>query len=170
LADHRGWEGGNPPKTSSRRLLLSVLGGVTALPLMTVGCGTGSGVSAGAEVSVYVSRPLCADARRELAKHDEAGGVRVRAVCLRGAERAGGRLDLARVGAEARRATEDSASVAFVEPPGPESSYSRPILDQADVALVVDRSGADAIGVVLGALAARGGDESPREAVATAGP
>jgi hypothetical protein len=154
-----------PPKTSSRRLLLSVLGGVTIL-FAIAGCGNGSGVSEGATVSVYVSAPLCAGAKRELVRRGaEAGSVRVRASCLKDAEESGGRVDLATAGANARRATEDSTTVGFIEAPGPEASFTRPILDEAEIALVTDRSGANAMATILAALDSRNSDEPPRESV-----
>jgi hypothetical protein len=76
----------------------------------------------------------------------------------------GGRLDLARAGAEARCATQDSTTVAFVEPPGREPQFTRTILEEADIAVLVNGSGASAMTEVLGDLAERGGS-SPREAV-----
>ncbi len=134
--------------------------------LSLAGCGGSSEVGAGASVAVYVSRPLCAGARSELGRSgSEAGGVRVRVICLADAEAKPGRLDLARAGAEARRATEDSTSVAFVQAPGPEVRFTRPILAEADIALFVETSGARAIARVLGALDERG-EDSPREALA----
>ena len=53
-----------------------------------------------------------------IAAGGRAGELRVRLVCLADAE-AGGRLDLATVGANARRATEDSSAVGYIEAPGP---------------------------------------------------
>jgi hypothetical protein len=134
--------------------------------LLTAGCGSGSEVSDGARVSVYVSQPLCAEAQKELTKHGgEADGVKVRVVCLPDAERAEGRLDLARVGADARRATEDSTTVAFVEPPGREAGFSEPILKEAQIALFATGSGAKAMRRVIAALESRSDGESPREVV-----
>ena len=130
------------------------------------GCGEGSGVSEGATVNVYVSASLCADAKQELVRHGaEANGVRVRVLCLKDAEESGGRLDLATAGANARRATEDSTTVGFIEPPGPEASFTRPILDEAEIALVTVSSGAHAMAAILAALDSRSSDESPRESV-----
>ena len=137
----------------------------TVLAVVVSGCGEGSGVGEGATVSVYVSAPLCAGAKQELARHGaQAGSVRVRVVCVKDAEERGGRLDLSTAGANARRATEDSTTVGYIEAPGPEASFTRPILDEAQIALFTDRSGADAMATVLDALASRAG-EAPREAV-----
>ena len=139
--------------------------GACLLLLSIAGCG-GSSVGEGAEVSVYVSEPLCTEAKEELSrKGSDVNGVEVRAVCLSDAEKPGGSLDLASAGADARRATEDSTTVAFVEPPGREASFTRPILDEAEIALIVSRSGSEAMARVLDALDSRGGEESPREAV-----
>ncbi len=55
--------------------------------------------------------------------------------------------------------------MAYLEAPGPAVPFIRPILDEADIRLVTDRSGARAMSTVLDALAARGSDESPRESV-----
>jgi len=154
---------------------LSVLGGGTrpslALPtaallaVVLFGCGEGSGVEEGATVSVYAGAAVCPDARAELARAgDEVESVRVRVLCVAPVER-GGRLDLAVAGANARRATEDSSSVAYIEARRPAVSFIRPILDEAEVALILDGSGAEGVATVLDALRSRGGGESPREAV-----
>jgi hypothetical protein len=155
----------SPPKTSGRRPLLSVLAG-GAILLIVAGCGSGSGVGDGATVSVYASAPLCAETKRELERRgDEAGSVRVQAVCLPDAVSKGGMLDLARAGADARRATQDSTTVAFVEEPGREATFSAPILEEAEIALIEDRSGAHAMRSITTSLESRASDESPRESV-----
>ncbi len=118
--------------------------------LVLAGCGESEGVADDAIVGMYVAAPLCPDA-----KVKQAGEVRVRVVCLDPVER-GGRLDLAQVGANARRATEDSASVAYVEQVGSATRFSRPIVESAGIAYVVDRSG-DAIGRMLKAIETTGG-------------
>jgi hypothetical protein len=140
------------------------------LPLVAVGgCGGGSGVGEGATVTIYASAPLCAGAQKELSRRGaKVEGVRVRVACLKDAEGTGGTLNLATTGANARRATEDSTTVAFVEVPGREASFSRPILEEAGIALIVSSSGAKAMGTVLNALESRG-DKSSREAVSEAG-
>lgn len=70
-----------------------------------------------------------------------------------------------RAGADARRATEDSTAVAFLAAPGREDTFTEPILEEAEIALVADRSGAAAMAEVLKRLEARSSGESPREAV-----
>jgi hypothetical protein len=115
------------------------------------GCGSGAGVSSGATVVAYVDAPLCAGAERALAKEGgEAGPVRVRIACLKSA-RDGSRLDLSTVGANARRATEDSATVAYIEAPAV-PSFSRPIVEAANIPVVRASSGAAAMDRLLSAI------------------
>jgi hypothetical protein len=129
------------------------------------GCGEGSGIDEGATVSVYAGAAVCPGATGELRRAgEEAGSVRVRVVCAAPVE-AGGSLDLAAAGANARRAVEDSTAVGYLEAPGSALPFTRPILDEAEIALIVERSGARAMATVLDALRSRGGGESPREAV-----
>lgn len=127
------------------------------------GCGEG-GVGGGATVSVYVASPLCAEAKRELQEEGgEAGDLEVRAVCLPPTE-SGGKGDLAAVGAGARRATEDSRSVAYLEAPGSAARFSRSIVEAADIAWVETGAGSAAVRRILKALDERG-SSSPRSAV-----
>jgi len=137
---------------------------ICALLLAVTGCGGESGVSAGASVAAYVEAPLCAGATQALAQRDgKAGEVRVRAVCLAAAE-AGKRVDLATIGANARRATEDSASVAYLEAPA-RPSFSRPIVESASIAVIRASSGAAAMARLLRAIAESGSSGSLRESV-----
>ena len=137
---------------------------MTVLLAAGVGCGEGEGVSAGATVAAYVEAPLCAGAKRELASEgSQAGGVRVRAVCLDSAED-GQRVDLAIVGANARRATEDSTSVAYVEAPV-SPSFSRPIVEAANIAVIRTRSGEKAMAQLLRAIAEADDSSSLRDQV-----
>ena len=99
-----------------------------------------------AVVTAYVAAPLCAEAQG-----GQAGEVRVRVVCLAPAERSG-RLDLAQVGANARRATEDSTAIAYVERQGPAARFSEPIVDSAGIAWIKGSSGARAMQRVLDAV------------------
>jgi hypothetical protein len=102
---------------------------------------------------VYVAAPLCAEAERELARDGgRAGGVRVRAICLPSAE-SDGKLDLATIGANARRATEDSTTVGYVgEPTGAATRFSKPILEGASVAQLPETSGTLAMRKLLKAV------------------
>lgn len=146
---------------------MSVLGSITCVLLAAavVGCGADSGVESGAEVAVYAEAPLCAGAKGQLvARGSEAGEVKVRVSCF-GRARRNGRLDLAAIGAGARRAVEDSTSVAYLARRGPATDFSRPILNEAEIDLITKSSGADAMAQVLDALEARASDEAPRESV-----
>jgi hypothetical protein len=137
---------------------------ICALLVAGAGCGGESGVAAGASVAAYVEAPLCAGAKRALARRDgKAGEVRVRALCLAPAE-AGERVDLATVGANARRATEDSTSVAYIEAPA-RPSFSRPIVESASIAVIRATSGAAAMDRLLKAIEESGTSGSLRESV-----
>jgi hypothetical protein len=141
-----------------------VLAGSICALVAVAGCGGESGVSAGASVTAYVEAPLCAGATRALARRGgKAGDVRVRAVCLAPAD-AGGRTDLATIGANARRATEDSASVAYLEAPA-RPSFSRPIVESASIAVIRASSGAAAMDRLLRAIGESGSSGSLRESV-----
>jgi hypothetical protein len=128
-----------------------------------VGCGEDSGVGEGAAVNVYAGAKVCREAKGALPS-GPVGSVRVRVVCLEPVV-VGGRLDLAAAGANARRAVEDSSSVAYLEAPGAAIPFTRPILDEADLRLLVTSSGAGGMATVLDLLGARSSDESPRESV-----
>jgi hypothetical protein len=124
---------------------------IIALLAAGEGCGGSAGISSGAAVVAYVDAPLCAGAERALAREgDEAGPVRVRIACLESA-RDGSRLKLATVGANARRATEDSAAVAYIEIPAT-PSFSRPIVEAAGIPVIRSNSGATAMDRLLGAI------------------
>lgn len=130
---------------------------------LATGCGEG-GVSEGATVSVYAVAPLCKSAERELNKEGkQVGEVQVRIVCLPPVE-SDGRTDLAVVGANARRTTEDSTSVAYLESPSPANEFSEPILESPGVASLYLGSGGAAVERVLRALRDTG-SSSPRQAV-----
>jgi hypothetical protein len=122
-------------------------------------------VEVGAQVTVYVAPPQCKGAERVL-EHSggRAGPLRVRAICLQWAER-GGRLDLATVGANARRAIEDSSAVGYIEAPGPAVRHSVPILEEAKIAVVESGSGAASMNRLLDAIRAAGTSSGLREAV-----
>jgi branched-chain amino acid transport system substrate-binding protein len=128
-------------------------------------------------VTVYVSSPLhgaqavagramCAGARGELARSDgRAGLLRVRAVCL---DDTGGALrwSLAAVGADARRASQDSTSVGYIGELDPAATrFSRPILSAAGIAQVAGPSGRAAMATLLQAIRESGGSGEVREAV-----
>jgi len=138
------------------------------------GCGEG-GAEEGARVTVYVSAPmsgpemkagrqLCHGARAEAGRVGEVEGLELAVVCLDATE-GEGRWTLARVGANARSATEDSTAVAYVGEPDPQArKQSRPIVDAAGVAEIGGVGGDEAIAAVVAAI--REGDANePRQAV-----
>jgi hypothetical protein len=103
-------------------------------------------------VRAYVVQPLCAEAEEELRKVDgRAGDVRLEAVCLPSAER-NGQLELATVGANARRATEDSTAVAYLEASGPGNEFADPILESAEIPSIHTSSGNHAMAQLLRAV------------------
>jgi hypothetical protein len=125
-------------------------------------CGEG-GAQSGATVAVYVVPPLCQEARGTVDEAGrKAGDLKVRVLCLRRVER-GGRADLAMAGENARRATEDSTSVAFLEAPGPAAEFTQSIVEAADVAWVETTSGSFAMRRVVDALEEE--SSTPRQAV-----
>ena len=155
------------------RLSMIVVACLLGVALLA-GCGEG-GASAGATVRVYVSAPLqgveaaagqklCAGARAEAARAGKVEDLRLEVVCLDAAGD-GGRWTLAKVGHNARTATEDSTAVAYVGEPDPRArKQSRPIVDAAEIAEIGGVSGEEAVAAVIAAI--RNGDASePRSAV-----
>jgi hypothetical protein len=133
---------------------------LAALALLAIaGCGDGEGAADGATVTAYVAASLCAEADRELAKHGgEAGDLHVRAVCLPSAE-SSRKLNLARIGVNARQATEDASAIAYIgEPTRAASRFSKPILEAADIPQLPQSSGAKAMAELLQALEQASGD------------
>jgi hypothetical protein len=123
-----------------------------AIAVGAVGCGAEEGVADGATVTVYVEAPLCEGAMELAGQVDtEDGVVNVRVACLVDPRRQGV-VDLATVGANSRRATEDSATVAYVGEPGTMARFTRPILEAAGIAFVPASSGDRAMQRVLDAV------------------
>lgn len=149
----------------SRRLRKAVLLAAGAL-LLVAGCGEDEGVANGATATAYVAAPLCAEAKRALSRADgRAGDVRVRAICLPSVE-SGHRLNLALIGANARRAAEDSNAVGYIgEPTRSATRFSEPILETAGIAQLSQTSGAVAMKKLLEAVAEAGDSGSLRESV-----
>jgi hypothetical protein len=138
------------------------------------GCGEG-GAASGATVKVYVSAPLrgpeaaaghrlCDEARQRATQEKGGEELDLRVVCLDAAG-GDGRWTLARVGANARRATEDSTAIAYVGEPDPQARrQSRPIVAAAGIAELSGLSGEEAVARVIAAI--NEGDASdPRQAV-----
>ncbi|HEX5929456.1 MAG TPA: hypothetical protein VFY48_08685 [Solirubrobacterales bacterium] len=143
-----------------------LLAALACASLALGGCGD-DGAAENAVVSVYVSAYLCDSAKRELAKEGaRVGKLRVRVRCLPSAER-GGRLDLAALGAGARKVTEDSTAVAYAENAGAANRFVPPIVESAGIAITYTSAGELAISRVLHAMRrAEGSGDPPREAVA----
>ncbi|HEY5942499.1 MAG TPA: hypothetical protein VIT89_06550 [Solirubrobacterales bacterium] len=142
--------------------------------LGAAGCGEG-GAEEGARLNLYVSAPLngaeaatgkriCAEAREEARRAGEPGGYELRVVCL---DAAGpeGRWTLAQVGANARRATEDSTTVAYLGEPIREARlHSLPIVEAAGIAELGRFSGEEAVAKVAAAIEESDSND-PRQAV-----
>jgi hypothetical protein len=63
------------------------------------------------------------------------------------------KLDLARIGANARRATEDATTIGYIgEPTRAATRFSEPILDAAGIAQLTETSGAAAMRQLLRAV------------------
>lgn len=153
---------------------MALLLAVGALTAGAAGCGEG-GAAEGARLNVYVSAPMqgdeadagraiCDEARREARQAGSPGGFELRVVCL---DAAGpeGRWTLARIGANARRATEDSTAVAYLG--GPSRAARRQslrIIEAAGIAELGDLSGAAAVAEVATAIEKSDSDD-PRQAV-----
>jgi hypothetical protein len=139
---------------------------VATLALLAAGCGEAGGVAEGATVTAYVAAQLCPEAERELAKNGaKAGEVRVRVNCLPSSERRG-KSDLAAIGEGARRATEDSTSIAYVTTTDPVAiRFSETILEEAGVAQLPTSSGATAMDQLLHAVDEAGNASNLRASV-----
>ena len=159
---HKFLQGDTRPSLRLHRVLLLAVIGL----LVVAGCGESEGVAEGATASVYVAAPLCAEAERELARDGgRAGEVQVHVVCLPRAE-SSHRLDLATIGANARRATEDSTTVGYIgELTRAASRFSEPILEEAGIAQLPEGSGEAAMKKLLRAVDEAGSSDSLRESV-----
>jgi hypothetical protein len=127
------------------------------LLVAAVGCGEGEGVAEDATVTAYVEAPLCAGAKQELLSHSgRAGSLSVKAVCLPSATE-GKKLKLATLGANARRATEDSTAVAYLEASNPRAArFTHPILETAEIPWLTSSSGKAAMANLLKLIEAEG--------------
>jgi uncharacterized protein YoaH (UPF0181 family) len=135
---------------------------LVALAVIGSGCGE-EGASEGAELTVYASAPLrgpeagqgkrlCTEARESARIEGSVGSHRLRVVCL-DASGDDGRWTLAKVGSNARRAIEDSTTVAYIgEPSLGARRQSRPIVEAADIAELGGISGRKAIKQIATAL------------------
>lgn len=156
----------------------AALSALVLLALLPVaGCGGTSGVQNGATVNVYVSVPLsgpqaaagrasCDGARQEAARDGgRVGDVRVRLVCLDDSDGTGA-WALAAVGANARRAAQDSSTVAYIGELDPDASrFSATILATAEIGQIPATDGAAAMRRVRAAIEGAEGDPDLRAAV-----
>jgi hypothetical protein len=154
--------------------LLAILAAPLLLVALLSGCGEG-GAAEGATVRIYVSAPLrgpeaaagrrlCSEAREQAGQGKGGEGHEVRVVCL-DASGDGGGWTLAQVGANARRATEDSTAVAYVGEPDPAArEQSRPIVEAAGIAELGGLTGREALAKVVKAME-EGEASQPRDAV-----
>ena len=143
------------------------------------GCGGGGDVAEHAPVHVYVSVPLsgteaavgeraCAELRGALSRAESDGEglpVEVRVTCL---DDSGGapRWTLAAVGANARAATEDSTTVAYVGELDPAASrFSETILEAAGIAQLPAADARAAAAKLIDAIRAAGVDSELRDEV-----
>jgi branched-chain amino acid transport system substrate-binding protein len=128
-----------------------------------LGCGEDGG-EARATLTAFVSAPqqgpegkrgrrLCREARAQAARDaGGAGSLKLRVVCLDASGR-GGDWTLAQVGANARRASEDSTTVAYLGEPDPGARrQSGPILEAAGIAQLGAGDGGEALAKVRAAL------------------
>ncbi len=89
----------------------------------------------------------------------------MRAVCLPNAE-SSQKLDLARIGANARQATEDATTIAYIgEPTHAATRFSEPIIEAAGIAQLTETSGASAMSKLLRAVNEAGDAGSLRASV-----
>lgn len=104
-------------------------------------------------VTAYVDAPLCGEAERALAREGaRADSLRVKVSCLEPTRSAGG-LDLAAVGANARSASGDSTTIAYIEAPDPRAArFSEAILESAGIPRIANASGEAAVSELLKAL------------------
>lgn len=121
---------------------LAALCALLLLAAGVAGCGEEEGVADGATVTAYVEAPLCSRDQVAVVQHESGDGISVRFVCLpaaRGPELGqgvgGGRqVDLATAGANARRATEDSTAIVYMDADDPGvTRFTHPILDAAGI-------------------------------------
>jgi hypothetical protein len=155
---------GDVPPSHTRGLLLAMLAAAALLAAVAL-AGCGGGDASGAEVNVYVAAPLCGAAKARLASHGSSvGHFTVAVQCLASDEHAGGGTDLAANGANSRRATSDTSAVATLEPPGPGTKFSRPILESAGIPLVTSATAGKGMSRILTAVE-EAGDSNVRESV-----
>lgn len=122
------------------------------LAVGAAGCGEEDGVAEGAVVAVYLQAPLCGPQRDFSVATKDGPNVRIEPICLPN-PRAAGKVDLAKAGANARRASEDSTAIAYARRPDPAvASATDPILEAAGIAVIPASTGLAALNRLTGAL------------------
>lgn len=122
------------------------------LAVGAAGCGEEDGVAEGATVRVYLQAPLCGPGKQFSVATERAPNVVIEPVCLPN-PRVAGRVDLARAGANARRASEDSTAIAFARRPDPAVARATdPILEAAGIAVIPASTGLAALDQLTDAL------------------
>jgi hypothetical protein len=115
---------------------------VLAIAVGVAGCGEDEGVADGATVNAYVEEPLCKRPGMVLVPAGDGDAMVLRFLCLPAARGpglsqgvGGGRqVDLATAGANARRATEDSTTIAYLSAADPAvNRFTHPILEAAGI-------------------------------------
>ncbi|HEY8083569.1 MAG TPA: hypothetical protein VIE64_08475 [Solirubrobacterales bacterium] len=121
--------------------------------VLAAGCGEDEGVGEGATATIYAGVAYCHLASRALENEGgRVGSLRVQIHCLPSTEKAGV-YDLAQIGANARRATEDSTTVAYIGEPEPHATrFSETILEEAGIAQLSDMNGSQAMHKILDAI------------------
>jgi branched-chain amino acid transport system substrate-binding protein len=123
------------------------------LAVAAAGCGAEEGVGGGAVATVYAAAGACHQAQRALKNEGgRVGDLRVRVVCVPSTERHG-HFDLAQIGANARRASEDSTTIAYIGELEPRAThFSETILREVGIAQLPEMSGSKAMHKLLDAL------------------
>ena len=148
---------------------------LVAVSVIAAGCGE-EGAAGGATVTVYVSAPLrgeeagagqrlCDEAREQAGQgRGDEEELKLRIVCLDAAG-TDDRWTLAKVGANARQATEDATAIAYIGEPDPKArKQSSPIVAAAEIAQIGRAGGREAVAQIQAAL--RESDSAdPRDAV-----
>lgn len=123
------------------------------LALMASGCGSSEGVEEGATVTVYAAAGACRGAQQVLeSEGSRVSSLHLRVRCLPAVEKHG-RFYLATIGANARRTTEDSSTIAYIGEIEPAATrFSKPILEEAGIAQLPHMPGDAAMHELLNAL------------------
>ena len=149
---------------SSRPALFAAVLFLFAVFAAVPGCGSeGPPGSDAAIPSIYVTPPLCAGAKKAFDANPQPGGESVSLVCL---DYLISGHSLASISAGARRATENSATIAYIGEQDRKSvDFARPILEAAGIGDVDTRDGEAAMKVVLRAVRESAGDDDLRGSV-----